>query len=64
MAEIQKLTCPDCEVEFEFDPNSNQKVITSLDESFVPKIKEQRVVTAYLECPNGHTNPYKVTKEY
>lgn len=64
MAEIQKLTCPDCKTEFEFDPNSGTKVITSLNESYRPQLKKDVEVVAYLECPNGHTKPYKVTKSY
>lgn len=65
MAEIQKLTCPDCSIEFEFDPNSDSnKVITSLNESFRPNLKKEVVVTAYLTCPKGHKNPYKVKKDY
>ncbi len=64
MVEIQKLKCPDCGEVFEFDPNSDEKVLTNLKESFRQKIEKEKVVTAYLECPNGHTNPYKVTKEY
>jgi hypothetical protein len=68
MAEIQKLVCPECKAEFDFDPNSDMKVITSFDtastESFKARSNKDISVTAYLECPNGHTNAYKVTKEY
>jgi hypothetical protein len=68
MAEIQKLICPECKAEFDFDPNSEVKIIaslnTSLNESFRANISKDYLVTAYLECPNGHTNAYKVTKEY
>jgi len=64
MAEKQKLTCPDCGIEFEFDPNSDEKVITSLNENFRPASKSNVEVVAYLECPNGHLKPYKVKKDY
>lgn len=64
MAEKQKLVCPECKAEFEFDPNSDTKVITSLNESYRPQLKKEVEVTAYLKCPNGHTKPYKVTKSY
>lgn len=64
MAGIQQLVCPDCGSEFEFDPNLDNKVITSLNESFRPKLKKEVVVTAYLKCPKGHRNPYKVKKDY
>lgn len=64
MAEKQKLVCPECKAEFEFDPNSDTKVITSLNESYRPQLKKEVEVTAYLICPNGHTKPYKVTKSY
>jgi hypothetical protein len=64
MAKIQKLICPECKAEFEFDPNSEVKVITSLNKSFRIRSKKEAIVTAYLECPNGHSKPYKVTKEY
>ncbi|MDW3196443.1 MAG: hypothetical protein R8G66_28975 [Cytophagales bacterium] len=64
MAQKQNLECPECGAKFVFDPNSDQKVISNLNESYVPKLKKQIEVTAYLECPNGHTKPYKVTKEY
>lgn len=62
MAKIQKLICPECKAEFEFNPNS--VVITSLNKSIPVRTKKEAVVTAYLECPNGHTKPYKVTKDY
>jgi hypothetical protein len=62
MAKIQKLICPECKAEFEFNPNS--VVITSLNRSIGIRSKKETVVKAYLECPNGHTKPYKVTKEY
>ena len=62
MTKIQKLVCPECKAEFEFNPNS--VVITSLNKSIPLRTKKEAVVTAYLECPNGHTKPYKVTKEY
>jgi hypothetical protein len=62
MTKIQKLICPECKAEFEFNPNS--VVITSLNKSIPVRTKKEAVVTAYLECPNGHTKPYKVTKEY
>jgi hypothetical protein len=64
MAEKQKLKCPECGEEFEFDPNSDHKVITSLNESFRPKLQKEVTVTAYLTCPKGHKHPYKVTKDY
>jgi hypothetical protein len=64
MAKKQKLTCPECGAEFEFDPESKEKVITSLNESFRPQLKKEIEVTAYLKCPNGHTKPYKVKKDY
>jgi len=64
MVEKQKLKCPECDTVFEFDPNSNQRVITNLKESMIPKLKERRQVTAYLECPKGYTYPYEVIKEY
>jgi hypothetical protein len=68
MAGIQKLICPECKAEFDFDPNSEMKVITSfstaVNDSFKTLSKKDVTVTAYLECPNGHTNPYKVTKDY
>jgi hypothetical protein len=62
MTKIQKLVCPECKAEFEFNPNS--VVITSLNKSISVRTKKEAVVTAYLECPNGHTKPYKVIKEY
>ena len=61
---IQKLTCPECKAEFEFDPNSHEKVIMSLNESFRPQLKKEEEVTAYLKCPNGHVKPYIVKKYY
>jgi hypothetical protein len=68
MAEIQKLICPECKAEFDFDPNSDMKVITSFseaaNESFKALSNKDATVTAYLECPNGHTNSYKVIKAY
>lgn len=64
MAEIQKLKCPECDTEFEFDPNSDEQVITFINESFRPKVKKEREVVAYLECPKGHLKPYKVKKDY
>lgn len=64
MAEKQKLTCPECTIEFEFDPNSDTSVITSLNESYRPKLKKDVEVVAYLKCPKGHTNPFKVIKNY
>ncbi|WP_430403693.1 hypothetical protein [Fluviicola sp.] len=64
MAEKQKLICPECTEEFEFDPNSDEKVITSLNESFRPQPKSDVEVVAYLECPQGHLKPYKVKKDY
>jgi hypothetical protein len=64
LLEIQKLTCPDCGASFEFDPNANQQVITSLNESYRPQINKVLGVTAYLTCPKGHRNPYKVKKQY
>jgi hypothetical protein len=64
MVEIQKLICPECKVEFDFDPNSNTRIVTSLNESVRPKLKKEIQVTAYLKCPNGHTKPYTVTKQY
>ena len=64
MGKPQKLKCPDCGEEFEFDPDSDNKVITSLNESFRPILKKEVEVTAYLTCPKGHKNPYKVKKDY
>lgn len=64
MAKKQKLKCPDCEIEFEFDPKADNKIITSLNESFRTILKKEVEVTAYLTCPNGHKKPYKVIKEY
>jgi len=64
MAEKQKLKCSECGVEFEFDPEANEKVITSLNESFRPQLKKELEVTAYLKCPNGHVKPYRVKKTY
>lgn len=64
MADIQKLNCSECDAEFEFDPNSDEQVITSINESFKPKAKKEVEVVAYLECPNGHLKPYKVKKDY
>lgn len=64
MADKQELTCPECNTKFEFDPNSDSKVVTSLNESFRPQLKKDIEVTAYLKCPNGHTKAYKVTKSY
>jgi Fe2+ or Zn2+ uptake regulation protein len=64
MSDIQKLKCPECGEEFEFDPNANENVITSLNESHRPKLNKEIVVTAYLKCPNGHIKPYKVKKTY
>ena len=37
MATTEKLTCSECGAEFEFDPESNEKVITSLNELFKPR---------------------------
>jgi len=28
------------------------------------KSREDMIVTAYLDCPNGHKNPYRVKKTY
>lgn len=64
MAKKQTLTCPDCDSVFEFDPNSSTKVITSLNESYIPRLDKDVEVVAYLKCPKGHTNPYKVIKSY
>lgn len=64
MAEKQKLKCSECGEEFEFDPNSEISIITSLNESFKPQIKSNVEVVAYLECPKGHLKPYKVKKDY
>mgnify|MGYP000743008232 CR=1 FL=1 len=66
MAEKQKLKCPECGEEFEFDPNSDEQVITSLNESFRPRpqLKLNVEVVAYLVCPKGHLKPYKVKKDY
>lgn len=64
MAAIQKVKCPDCQVEFEFDPNEDNGVITSLNESVNIKLGKDKKVTAYLTCPNGHIKPYKVFKPY
>ncbi len=64
MSKIQKLICPECKAEFEFDPDSDTKVITSINKSFRIAAKKEVEVTAYLECPNGHSKPYKVTKSY
>lgn len=64
MAKKQTLKCHECEEEFEFDPSSGEKVITSLNESFIPKTKQEKEVIAYLKCSNGHIKPYKVIKVY
>ena len=64
MAEKQKLKCSECGEEFEFDPNSDEQVITSLNENFRPALKLNVEVVAYLECPKGHLKPYKVKKDY
>lgn len=64
MLDIQTLQCPVCNIKFEYDPNANQRVITSLNESYRPQINQTLEVVAYLTCPNGHTNPYKVKKQY
>lgn len=64
MAEKQKLKCYECGEEFEFDPNSDEQLITSLNENFRPTLKLNVEVVAYLECPKGHLKPYKVKKDY
>lgn len=64
LIDIQKLTCPECQMVFEFDPNANQQVVTSLNESYRPQKNTTLEVTAYLTCPKGHTYPYKVKKQY
>lgn len=64
MAVIQKLVCKTCGQDFEFNPTADNKVITSLNESTRPKLDRDVEVTAYLTCPNGHRNPYKVVKKY
>jgi hypothetical protein len=64
MADKITLICPSCQTQFEFDPNSDEQVITSLNKNFRPKLKSNVEVVAYLECPNGHLKPYKVKKDY
>ena len=64
MAEKQQLKCSECGEEFEFDPNSDEQVITSLNENFRPALKSNVEVVAYLECPKGRLKPYKVKKDY
>jgi hypothetical protein len=64
MTKIQKLICPECKAEFEFDPDSDATVITSLNKSLRTASKKEVEVTAYLDCPNGHNEPYKVKKTY
>lgn len=63
MADKQQLTCPECGEQFEFDPNRDEKVVTSLNESMLQKRTDVEVV-AYLSCPNGHVKRYKVKKDY
>jgi hypothetical protein len=64
MAEKQKLKCSECGEEFEFDPNSDERVVISRNESAPPSKSNIIEVVAYLECPKGHLKRYKVKKEY
>ncbi len=68
MAEIQNLECPECGDKFTFDPNSNEEVVVPLNWTRKPQSKKndknEITVTAYLDCLNGHTKPYRVKKSY
>lgn len=64
MATKQNLKCPECNTIFEYDPHSDETVLTFFDKSPKLKLKKPVQVVAYLECPNGHTKPYKVFKDY
>ena len=64
MLEKQTLQCPECEIEFEFDPLDDDSDDAVLYEGYILRLNQIKEVNAYLECPNGHTKPYKVKKIY